>query len=360
MKLKELLQNKEIVFFEKKTIEKEKNNYLNIFIYLLDSKNPNTNYYIKFNENGNDTQVQFKYISYPLFCQIKKYATIKDLYNLVLKRIQKQNFLLKNSNKKPIIDLNIIHGEETKNGSFFNFINFFFFKGDTCKFCGDSNTNKYYCSILKPETFNITLEEYFDKIKEPIILLATSEYYNLSNEKGIYENCPLNSNNNLTNKLTQEEITLKNCLDLFISNENIQEDDSWFCSKCKKLQKSKLKLQIYKPPHYLIFLLKRYDFKKNYGNTFYGEKNNNFVLYPIKDFDIREYIVGPEKNKAIYDLYGVIEHYGSMNQGHYTAICKNNNKWINYNDSSLEIAKNPISKNAYVLFYKMHNDGEGK
>jgi ubiquitin C-terminal hydrolase len=126
------------------------------------------------------------------------------------------------------------------------------------------------------------------------------------------------------------------------------------------LQKSKLKLQIYKPPHYLIFLLKRYDFKKNYGNTFYGEKNNNFVLYPIKDFDIREYIVGPEKNKAIYDLYGVIEHYGSMNQGHYTAICKNNNKWINYNDSSLEIAKNPISKNAYVLFYKMHNDGEGK
>ena len=360
MKLKELLQNKEIVFFEKKTIEKEKNNYLNIFIYLLDSKNPNTNYYIKFNENGNDTQVQFKYISYPLFFQIKKYATIKDLYNLVLKRIQKQNFLLKNSNKKPIIDLNIIHGEETKNGSFFNFINFFFFKGDTCKFCGDSNTNKYYCSILKPETFNITLEEYFDKIKEPIILLATSEYYNLSNEKGIYENCPLNSNNNLTNKLTQEEITLKNCLDLFISNENIQEDDSWFCSKCKKLQKSKLKLQIYKPPHYLIFLLKRYDFKKNYGNTFYGEKNNNFVLYPIKDFDIREYIVGPEKNKAIYDLYGVIEHYGSMNQGHYTAICKNNNKWINYNDSSLEIAKNPISKNAYVLFYKMHNDGEGK
>ena len=45
-----------------------------------------------------------------------------------------------------------------------------------------------------------------------------------------------------------------------------------------------------------------------------------------------------------------------MNQGHYTAICKNNDKWISYNDSNLSISKNPVSKNAYVLFYKMQNN----
>ena len=63
-----------------------------------------------------------------------------------------------------------------------------------------------------------------------------------------------------------------------------------------------------------------------------------------------------EENNAIYDLYGIIEHFGTMSSGHYTAICKNNNKWINYNDSSLDINKNPVSKNAYVLFYKKQNN----
>ena len=131
------------------------------------------------------------------------------------------------------------------------------------------------------------------------------------------------------------------------------QDDSWFCSRCKKLEKSKQKLQIYKPPNYLIILLKRYNYKKELGQTFSGEKNNIFISYPTNNFDITEYIEGPEKNKAKYDLYGVIEHYGTLNQGHYTAICKNDGNWVSYNDSSIKIVDTPVSKNAYVLFYKM-------
>ena len=123
------------------------------------------------------------------------------------------------------------------------------------------------------------------------------------------------------------------------------------------MQKSKQKLEIYKPPNYLIILLKRYNFKKNSGNTFSGEKNNTFVTYPTDNLDIKEYIVGPEKDKAIYDLYGVIEHYGSLNSGHYTAICKNDGNWVSYNDSVINIINNPVTKNAYVLFYKMKNVG---
>jgi hypothetical protein len=298
---------------------------------------------------------------------MKKDETLNQLYNTAYQRIKSQNFFIqekfnyfvKNNDNRKILDLNIIHGKDTKNQSFFSY---FFSWEDTCKFCGESNNKNYYCSISNLGGYNKTLEEAFDKFKSPIILLATSECYNLFGEKTIYENCPLfnglSESNNLADKFTYENILLKNCLELFISNENFQEDDSWFCSQCKKLQKSKQKLQIYKPPNYLIILLKRYNFKKNYGNIYYGEKNNSFITYPINNFDIREYIVGPEKNKAIYDLYGVIEHYGTMNQGHYTAICKNNDKWISYNDANLSISKNPVSKNAYVLFYKMQNNKE--
>ncbi len=123
------------------------------------------------------------------------------------------------------------------------------------------------------------------------------------------------------------------------------------------MQKSKQKLEIYKPPNYLIILLKRYNFEQNSKNTFSGGKNNTYVAYPTDNLDIKEYIVGPEKDKAIYDLYGVIEHYGSLNSGHYTAICKNDGNWVSYNDSVINIINNPVTKNAYVLFYKMKNVG---
>ena len=40
--------------------------------------------------------------------------------------------------------------------------------------------------------------------------------------------------------------------------------------------------------------------------------------------------------------------------GHYIAICKNDNKWYEFNDSqvSSKSPKSIISKHAYLLFYK--------
>ena len=59
----------------------------------------------------------------------------------------------------------------------------------------------------------------------------------------------------------------------------------------------------------------------------------------------------------IYDLYGVVNHYGTMGGGHYTAYCKNflNNRWYEFDDSRVsEIrSKDAVSENAYVLFYRL-------
>lgn len=58
----------------------------------------------------------------------------------------------------------------------------------------------------------------------------------------------------------------------------------------------------------------------------------------------------------IYDLYGVVNHYGTMGGGHYTAYCQNflNKKWYEFNDSRVsEISKNDIvSGDSYVLFFR--------
>jgi Ubiquitin carboxyl-terminal hydrolase len=56
-------------------------------------------------------------------------------------------------------------------------------------------------------------------------------------------------------------------------------------------------------------------------------------------------------------LYAVTNHFGSLNFGHYTAVCKNfeTGKWWDYNDSSVSELDNDheaVSNAAYVLYYK--------
>jgi len=57
-----------------------------------------------------------------------------------------------------------------------------------------------------------------------------------------------------------------------------------------------------------------------------------------------------------YNLFGIVDHMGSLNGGHYTAKCKNsdNRRWYEFNDSSVhEISVHfPLSSSsAYILFY---------
>ena len=43
-----------------------------------------------------------------------------------------------------------------------------------------------------------------------------------------------------------------------------------------------------------------------------------------------------------YDLFGVVNHFGSLNGGHYTATCKNSidDSWYYFNNSSVSGAGN--------------------
>ena len=84
-------------------------------------------------------------------------------------------------------------------------------------------------------------------------------------------------------------------------------------------------------------------------------KDNNLEekMKLLNNFDLSDYVIGPNKKKAIYNLYGVVEHFGSLSQGHYIAKCKNFGKWYLFNDQECdEINDNIVSKNAYLLFYK--------
>lgn len=64
-----------------------------------------------------------------------------------------------------------------------------------------------------------------------------------------------------------------------------------------------------------------------YSSTATYKKKTNYVRFPLNEFDMSEYIAPSERQSArakqtVFELYGVSNHYGEINRGHYTAFCK--------------------------------------
>lgn len=155
--------------------------------------------------------------------------------------------------------------------------------------------------------------------------------------------------------------SLHQCLDQFMKEETLDQNNAWYCGHCKKHQQAHKKIEIYKAPDLLILHLKR--FKSSSGNLYVGSgtsKISKFVDFPIEGLNLNNYILGKKDDNIIYDLYAVSNHYGGLAGGHYTAFCQNyyDKKWYEFNDSTVgEVLPNRIiSEAAYVLFYRRRRE----
>ena len=150
------------------------------------------------------------------------------------------------------------------------------------------------------------------------------------------------------------KMTLEKCFKKFIKEEKLEEGNEWYCSKCKSHVLATKKMELFYLPKIMIICFKRFIKDSSYG----WDKNDDEVEFPINDLDMKEFVIGPDKEHSKYDLFAVSQHYGSTGGGHYTAICKNDGKWFSYNDSSChETSENNIvTSAAYVLFYRRQTD----
>ena len=152
----------------------------------------------------------------------------------------------------------------------------------------------------------------------------------------ISENLPFNDKD-------ENYQSLKDCFDLFFVEENLE--DPLYCHNCQGPEDFTKKYVINKMPYVLILSLKRFKFNQN--SNF---KLRQMIAYPLYNLEL-------EGNK--YDLYGVINHYGSINSGHYTCIIKkkdkkkNKDRWVMCDDNNVYYLdeKRVMNANAYILFY---------
>ena len=143
-------------------------------------------------------------------------------------------------------------------------------------------------------------------------------------------------------------VSLYDLLDDYFETDEIQ-----FETKCEKCRKKRVyhtkETKFSRPPNILILSLQRINYREK-------RKNNCYVDFP-ELLNIKKYIDDEcgHENECQYELYGIGNHSGTINFGHYFAYIKLNDKdWYEFNDSMVsKIGRiNTRSYQAYILFYK--------
>ena len=159
-------------------------------------------------------------------------------------------------------------------------------------------------------------------------------------------------------------ITLNDCINDMFNIERIE----YKCEGCGNTENNIINKKLLTPPKTLIIKLKRYI---QHNNMLI--KNDTFIQYP-QTLDLKRNYCGSTIHT--YELYGIINHSGSLNRGHYYSFIKNNTKnyskanerrnlindfqdnWFLCNDSitkQIDINEVLSSRDAYILFYYSKN-----
>ena len=327
-KLKKYInQEEEIILFEREIIP---DYHQNIYVYP-----------ITFDSKEKD---KINFLSYPVVFSVKHDLILENFEKIIVDKFSHIFIDNKEINKNNhLIDLYIFHSKKNLNQSFIKIIKDY----PKCRFCGRDYSEKKFCALYESFNKNDTIATMFknSKYSEPLVLLARSSYFDINKEvyPGYYfeENNILNKHKNIYDSLNQ-----------FGKYEFLGDDNLWDCPKCAMKTKINKAIKIYKAPNYLIIQLKRFKKKSNgFFNFLEGDKNETFVSFPIKNLDLSNYVEGPGKSESLYDLYAVINHKSIGGCNHFTAFCKNNNRWIEYDDHRINHINNPVTNDAYILFY---------
>ena len=208
--------------------------------------------------------------------------------------------------------------------------------------------------------------------------------------------------------ISNDYLTLEKCLQHFTREEILDTENRWYCNKCKKHVRALKTLSLWKVPEVLIIGLKRFEFIGSNGSYIggYGQRQKLYtnVVFPLEGLDLKPFMArhinrsgsrptdGNNNNihnnnnnnhsnsnnnkddtkvqlnpqipdipsQEIYDLFGVINHYGRMGFGHYTAYARSwegdslSEQWYQYDDDDVrKIDSSEVQTNsAYVLFYR--------
>ncbi|GAB6031235.1 Ubiquitin carboxyl-terminal hydrolase 3 [Chamberlinius hualienensis] len=149
---------------------------------------------------------------------------------------------------------------------------------------------------------------------------------------------------------------LQDCLNSFTEVEELAETELYYCSFCKKKQRSTKKFWIRRLPNVLCLHIKRFRW-----SNYFRMKIDNYIEFPLRGLDMSKFMLsnmhetrGNGCKCTLYDLAAVIVHHGSgAGSGHYTAYATHEGSWYHFNDSTVtKTDEETVAKSkAYIFFY---------
>ena len=192
-------------------------------------------------------------------------------------------------------------------------------------------------------------------------------------------------------------VTLGACFDQFTRPEQLDARNEWYCGGCKAHVRATKTLEVWSLPDLLILHLKRFEAV----NAYISDKIGTKVQFPLTGLDLTHHQLSSRSSgnggsggsgngsagagsepSAVYDCFAVVNHFGTVAFGHYTAFTNpqvarhgagpasssssssavalqqtsssSAGQWYELDDSSVSEATpdNVVSEAGYVLFYR--------
>ena len=142
--------------------------------------------------------------------------------------------------------------------------------------------------------------------------------------------------------------SIQRSLDNFLETEELSKQNSYFCLSCNSEQSATLEREVLSCGQYMIIQLKRFlvDNDKVTKNELVLNCYPNSLFVPVRaDVEV--------VYRRGFRLKSVINHYGTLDKGHYTSDVQSQSNWFHCNDKAVAVA-DPTSVNSsmsYVLFF---------
>ncbi|XP_044197011.1 ubiquitin carboxyl-terminal hydrolase 17-like protein C [Thunnus albacares] len=202
--------------------------------------------------------------------------------------------------------------------------------------------------------------EYFEKILCLTSPEASKIFKGELNHKIICLKCKERSNSRnffWTLPLAVEDsfhtFSVEKGLKAFFKKEKVCRDNKRHCNRCNKKQDADFECEITRNPKILTLLLKRFSFD--------DKRRCYFKLHC--EVDVPQTL---HMESCTYNLYALVNHFGNLMGGHYTAQIKSfeTGAWYQFDDHTVKSVERPLfgagknslrSYTAYLLMYKKVN-----
>jgi len=153
-------------------------------------------------------------------------------------------------------------------------------------------------------------------------------------------------------------ISLTQCIEQNIRDETLDNENAWYNETTKEKQNVIKRIRYWNYPKILVVCLKRFSYLNGYA-----EKINTYIDFPVTmPLDLGKFISGYSSFPTQYQLFGICNHIGIANGGHYNSFVNTDGQWFYCDDTSIQLVpveqyKNMVTEHAYILFFrKMSNN----